>query len=366
MKVGVSLFCQNFYKTQKPDHEVYHEDLAIADLAEPLGFDSIWAVEHHFSPYTMIPDVTQFLTYLCGRTRRIGFGTMVIVLPWHDPVRVAEQIAMFDLFARDREITLGFGRGAGRVEFDGLRVAMGESRERFAEAAEVVRRALTQERFSFNGKYYQIPAMSIRPQPLRRNLTERFYGAIVSPETGDIMAQAGIVMLVIPQKPWSEHAKDYQAYRASCAKFGKAPKRPIAVCWVYCAEDMESAREGGKRWMTNYADSALRHYEYDEPEHLKAANGYEYHARMAEAAKQNSGGFRDIFADTQVAGTPERCLEVLRTIRDTVDAEEFVGVFKYGGMPLAEAERSMRLFAAKVLPKIQREGEAEQATAAAD
>src|SRR5271154_6886167 len=87
MKVGVSFFCQNYFRAQKPDHELYREDLKLADMVEPLGFDSIWGVEHHFSPYTMIPDVVQFLTYMAGRTSRVGFGSMVVVLPWHDPVR---------------------------------------------------------------------------------------------------------------------------------------------------------------------------------------------------------------------------------------------------------------------------------------
>jgi alkanesulfonate monooxygenase SsuD/methylene tetrahydromethanopterin reductase-like flavin-dependent oxidoreductase (luciferase family) len=132
---------------------------------------------------------------------------MVVVLPWHDPVRVAEQIAMLDMYCGDRELTLGFGRGAGRIEYDGFRVPMSESCERFSEAAEIVRMALTQDRFSYQGKYYQIPEMSVRPHPRCANLPERFYGAIISPETGDIMARQGLGMLVIPQKPWTEHKK---------------------------------------------------------------------------------------------------------------------------------------------------------------
>src|SRR6266851_332879 len=133
MKVGASFFFQNYFREQKPDSEIYQEDLALAEMAEPLGFDSIWGVEHHFSPYTMIPDVLQFLTFMAGRTRRVGFGSMVVVLPWHDPVRVAEQIAMLDNYLGGRELVLGFGRGAGRIEYNGFRVAMGESRERFTE-----------------------------------------------------------------------------------------------------------------------------------------------------------------------------------------------------------------------------------------
>jgi alkanesulfonate monooxygenase SsuD/methylene tetrahydromethanopterin reductase-like flavin-dependent oxidoreductase (luciferase family) len=353
MKVGASFFCQNYFRAQKPDWEIYREDLALADMVEPLGFDSIWGVEHHFSPYTMIPDVVQFLTYMAGRTKRVGLGTMVVVLPWHDPVRAAEQLAMLDIYAGDRELTLGFGRGSGRIEYDGFRVPMSESRDRFTEAAEIVRMALSQERFSYNGKYFQIPEMSIRPQPRHKNLTDRFYGAIISPETGDIMAKQGMGMLVIPQKSWDEHRKDYDHFRQSCVKFGGVAKRPIVVCFVYCAETEKAAVEGAEKWMGNYADTAITHYEYDEPEHFRNAKGYEFHAKMADATKDNANAFRQMFTKTQAYGTPEQCVEMLRTVASVMDTAEFVGVFKYGGMPLEEAERNMKLFAREVLPHIQ-------------
>lgn len=353
MKVGASFFCQNFFREQKPDWEIYKEDLALADMVEPLGFDSIWGVEHHFSPYTMIPDVLQFLTYMAGRTKRVGLGSMVVVLPWHDPVRVAEQIAMLDLYSGDRELTLGFGRGSGRIEYDGFRVSMSEARERFTEAAEVVRLGLMQERFSYKGKYFQIPEMSIRPQPRRRDLTDRFYGAIVSPETGDIMAKLGMGMLVIPQKPWPEHRADYDHFAASCAKAGLVAKRPIVVSFIYCAENEKEALAGADRWMGNYADTAITHYEYDDPEHFKAVKGYEYHVKMAEATKNSAQAFREMFCKTQTYGTPEQCVETLRKIASTMDATEFVGIFKYGGMPLEVAQRNMKLFAQEVLPHIQ-------------
>src|SRR5216684_8744448 len=353
MKVGASFFCQNYFRAQKPDWEIYREDLTLADMVEPLGFDSIWAVEHHFSPYTMIPDVVQFLTYMAGRTNRIGFGTMVVVLPWHDPVRVAEQLAMLDIYTGDRELTLGFGRGSGRIEYDGFRVPMSESRDRFTEAAEIVRLALSNERFSYSGAFNKIPEMSIRPQPRRKNLTDRFYGAIVSPETGDIMAKQGMGMLVIPQKAWAEHRADYDHFNESCAKFGHQAKRPMVSCFIYCGETEKEALEGAEKWMGNYADTAISHYEYDEPEHFRNAKGYEFHAKMADATKGSAASFRQMFTKTQVFGSPARCVEQLRTIADTMEAAEFVGTFKFGGMPLEVAQRSMKLFATEVLPHVQ-------------
>ena len=90
MHVGMSVFFQNL-GTPRSDQDVYAHELSMADLAEPLGFDSVWAAEHHFTDYTMCPSVIQFLTWVGARTERVGLGAMIIVLPWHDPVRVAER-----------------------------------------------------------------------------------------------------------------------------------------------------------------------------------------------------------------------------------------------------------------------------------
>src|SRR5881398_1531908 len=111
MKVGIALnmLCQ----AGRADASVVGEHLALGDLAEPLGFDSVFALEHHFTGYAMSPSPTQLLSYIAGRTKRITLGTAVIVLPWHDPVRVAEQIALLDILSHGRCI-FGFGRGAQR------------------------------------------------------------------------------------------------------------------------------------------------------------------------------------------------------------------------------------------------------------
>ena len=138
MKVGVALnmLCQ----AGRPDASVVGEHLALGDLAEPLGFDSLFALEHHFTGYAMSPAPPQLLSYYAGRTRRITLGTAVIVLPWHDPIRVAEQIALLDVLCGGRCL-FGFGRGAASVEYAGFRVPMEEARPRFVEAAQIVVKA---------------------------------------------------------------------------------------------------------------------------------------------------------------------------------------------------------------------------------
>ena len=164
MKVGMSM--NMLTKPGRSDASVLADHLRLGDLAEPLGFDSLFALEHHFTGYAMSPDPVQLLSYFAGRTKRIQLGTSVIVLPWHDPVRVAEQIALLDILCGGRCL-FGFGRGAASVEYAGFRVPMDEARARFVEAAKIVTLALAQEEFEYKGEFFDIPRMSIRPRPIR-------------------------------------------------------------------------------------------------------------------------------------------------------------------------------------------------------
>src|SRR5882672_9526074 len=165
MHVGMASVFQNPDKG-RTDREVYRNELRLADLAEPLGYESVWGVEHHFTDYTMCPDVLQFLTYVAGRTERAQLGSMVVVLPWHDPMRVAEEVAMLDNIS-DGRLILGLGRGAGKVEFDGFRLPMDESRQRFVESAEMLLKGLESGWCEYDGTFVKQPRAAIRPAPFK-------------------------------------------------------------------------------------------------------------------------------------------------------------------------------------------------------
>src|SRR5690349_22086555 len=154
LKVGVTL--SMLTQEGRPDAAVLGDHLALGDLAEPLGFDSLFALEHHFTGYAMSPSPTQLLSYFAGRTKRVTLGTAVIVLPWHDPVRIAEEIALLDILSGGRCL-LGFGRGAASVEYAGMRVPMEEARARFVETAKIVVLALTSDSFEWKGDFFTIP-----------------------------------------------------------------------------------------------------------------------------------------------------------------------------------------------------------------
>jgi alkanesulfonate monooxygenase SsuD/methylene tetrahydromethanopterin reductase-like flavin-dependent oxidoreductase (luciferase family) len=373
VKVGVTLFAQNYLDWDRyeaveadptkeglpqpvSDTQIYREQLHLGRLVEPLGFDSLWTVEHHYTPYTMVTNPTQFLAYFAGITRRIAMGTMIVVLPWHDPVKVAEGFIALDHMLAGRGLKVGFGRGLGLREYNGMRVPMDESRERFAEGLQIVRSAFSQEWFSYDGRYYQLPRMTVRPQPREGNtLLDNIYIAWGSPQSMPVAAHENAKPLFIPQRSWEEHQQELAEYnRIRVQEHGWQPERPTAVCWVYCAETDPEAEEGARRYMAEYSDSALRHYQIL-GEHLQRTPGYEYYGQMARLRREHPE-FRaeDVYIRNHVWGSPSSCIEKLQAINDMMGADEFVAVFSYGGMPVEKAEQSMRLFAEQVLPAAQR------------
>ncbi|HZP43684.1 MAG TPA: LLM class flavin-dependent oxidoreductase [Candidatus Binatia bacterium] len=352
MRVGMTAIFQNPFD-QRPDRDVYRDDVALATLAEPLGFDSVWGVEHHFTDYTMCPDVLQFLTFVAGRTRHVQLGSMVVVLPWHDPLRVAEQAAMLDNLS-DGRLILGIGRGLGRVEFEGFRVPMEESRGRFVESAEMILRGLEDGFCEYDGRFVKQPRKPIRPKPVR-TFRGRTYAAAVSPESAEIMAKLGVGILIIPQKPWDAVAAELGDYRRTY-RAANGVEAPPTVCagWVFCDPDPGRAREMAVRYIGGYWGSVLRHYEL-EGDHLGRTKGYEYYGNVQNMVHEvGAEAVSEFFLNLQIWGTPEQCYERILDVRSRVGNDTFVGAFSYAGMPAAEAERSMRLFAREVVPELRK------------
>lgn len=352
MKVGGAVIFQNPLN-QRSDYEVYQRELKIGDMYEPLGFDSIWSVEHHFDDYTMCPDVLQFLSYFAGRTRNIELGSMVVVLPWHDPIRVAEQVAVVDHQSNGRML-LGLGRGLARIEFDGFRVSLDESRERFVEYAEMILEGLEKGYCEFDGKYLKQPRRDIRPKPFK-SFKGRTYAAAVSPESSRIMARLGIGILIIPQKPWEAVAQELSEYRQIYKQMNSGEPLPtIAAGWVFCDENPDRAREMAVKYIGGYWQTALRHYEMAS-EHFGKAKGYEYYQQMAKAlGGSGKDASTEYFLNLQVWGTPEMCFDKINEIRRRVNANHFTGVFSYAGMPWEDAESNVSLFAREVMPELKK------------
>jgi alkanesulfonate monooxygenase SsuD/methylene tetrahydromethanopterin reductase-like flavin-dependent oxidoreductase (luciferase family) len=353
MHVGMGVIFQGAGEG-RTDRNVYRNELRLGDLAEPLAFESLWGVEHHFTEYTMCPDVLQYLTYFAGRTHRIQLGSMVVVLPWHDPMRVAEQVVMLDHFSNGRFI-LGIGRGLGRVEFEGFGVNQEESRERFTEAAQMILEGLEHGYCEFDGKFVKQVRRDLRPRPFK-SFRGRTYAAAVSPESSIIMAKLGIGILIIPQKPWEMVAKELADYRRTFHEVnGTDAPPPICAGWTFCDENADRAQELAYRYIGGYWKTVVKHYELI-GDHLTKMKGYESYAEMQLKASAPGGvdAMTEFFMNLQVWGTPEQCYEKILDIQRRTGAEAFSAVFSYAGMPYDIAEANLRLFATEVMPELKK------------
>lgn len=350
MEVGYAPVFQNL-DDKMSDRDVYREELRLCDMAEPLGFDSIWEPEHHFTNYEMTPDVLQFLTYMAGRTTRVKLGSMVVVLPWHDPVRVAEQISLLDHFSNGRAI-LGMGRGLGAVEFDGFRLDMTQSRQQFTEYAEAIVNALATGKIEFDGELYKQPPRYLRPAPFK-SFEGRLYGAGLSPETGPLLARLGLGMMIIPLKAWQEVEENLRQYNVLWAdqRGGSAPPC-AAVGFTIVHHDAEKAREMAYKYIGRYFESIIDHYDLA-GDRIKGTKGYEYYSTTVDAEQDKQNETIRNFVELMPWGTPEQVIDKIRMINRHTRNGTYIAHFAFGGMPFAEAEESMRLFASEVMPTLQ-------------
>lgn len=351
MHVGMTTFFQNKIEGMT-DRDVWAHEVAMAERAEPMGFQSVWSAEHHFDDYTMCPNVAQFLTYMAGRTKHVRLGSMVMVLPWHDPVRIAEEVSVLDHVSNGRTI-LGVGRGLGRIEFEGFRRNMGESRERFVEYSEAILESLETGVIQYDGKHYRQPPKEIRPAPFQ-TFKGRTYASAVSPESARIMARLGIGVMIIAQKPWDKTVDELNMYREIYREMnnGEEPPRPLVACFTATHPDRSVADEMHRNYIRGYSRSALEHYEFAN-EGLADIKGYEYYGALAKNIKKHGiDAFVDFLSDLQVWGTPDDVFERMREYQSLTDCAGFMCSFSYGGMPYDMARENMNTFAETVLPRL--------------
>ena len=334
------------------DYQLYQEDMAIAKEAADLGFQSVWGIEHHFTDYIMNPNVTQFLAFMAGYNPNIKVGSMVVVLPWYPAIRIAENMAMLDAMSDGRAV-FGMGRGLARVEYEGLQIDQNESTDRFVETAQAVLSGLEQGYVEFDGKLIKQPHARIRPEPFK-SFKGRCYAAAVSPSSAPILAQLGIGMLIIPQKPFADHLVDVKVHNDLYRKVhGVEPPKPIITSYVYCDKDPGRAEEMARKYIAGYWREVVKHYELL-GEHFKNIKNYEHYQQQA--ASYDEDGVVDLFLGMQVYGTPEQCYQKVVAMHQMFDICGNVSAFKFAGMPYADACSSLRLYAKEVMPLLQKLG----------
>ncbi len=355
MKVGQLMLFQNHPNLPQSDYDMYQQEVNIALMSEPLGLDSIWAVEHHFTDYTLSPDIPQFLAFMAGQTRTINLGTAALILPWHkDPIRVATSIAMLDNLSKGR-VLVGLGRGLARIEYDGFGIDMAESRDRMNESAAMILEALESGFMEGHGKYFKQERRELRPRPFK-TFRDRTFIVSMSPDTAPHAAKLGGSIMTFAIGPWESRAREINMWRGFYENAqGKQAPPTSANLFVICDNDAKKAEAMAYKYMSDYWVSAMVHYEM-KGEHFASKGGgaYDFYHEAAKSARAiGDEGMGKLFTDLQIWGTPDQCLQKIRGVQDIIGAMDINCSFSFAGMPYDYVKGSMKLFADKVVPVVQ-------------
>ena len=350
MHFGLLGIFQN-YRGESNDADIVQGEMALAKLAERAGFDSYWAVEHHFFDYSMCPDNLQWLAQVAGETERIQLGTGAVIMPWNDPYRVAAKMALLDQQSGGRAL-LGFGRGLSRREYAGFDLPMAEARGRFDEGTALVLEALNKGFFEADTEFFSRPRIELRPRPTR-GFEDRVFAIGVSPESAVQAAVLGAQLMVLAQQPWEVFREvaltPYQQKWSSL----RATPPPVPLCGqlMFCDEDGDRARELGTKFVKEYFFTVVEHYEIA-GEHFKDTKGYEHYGNAADAiTAMGLDKMAEMYASVNLYGTPEEIVEALKGQKKILGVDHDVLVMaKYGSMTQAQAEKSAALFAERVIP----------------
>ncbi|MCO6006515.1 LLM class flavin-dependent oxidoreductase [Actinoallomurus purpureus] len=331
--------------------EVYDYQIEIAELCEELGFDGLWVAEHHFRDYGVIPNIFPLLSHLAARTERLRLGTGIVVLPLHNPVHVAEEAAMVDLLSGGR-LEMGIGRGYQSVEFESFGVDLGEARERFNEALDMIIALWTQENVHFQGKFYGTgKEVTLMPRPVQRPHPP-LHVAAVSPETVELYAARGLPILADPSAPFKKIAKAAETWHETARASGVDTEGTelVASRSVYVAPTVEQARADQARFESSFDRSRIfnRQSAPIDSRTGQVAKGFEYWQDRYLKGGEVGNDFR--WEQLEVIGDPDRVINQIKMIQDFGFANLMCDFGSTRPVPIEEMKKVLRFFAAEVMP----------------
>lgn len=335
----------------KTEHRVFQEQLETLRVAEDLGFDYLWAPEHHFTEYGFCASPLLTLAAMATVTKRIRLASGVVVLPFNDPVRIAEEGAMVDLMS-DGRFELGVGRGFQPVEFRGFGVEQAHSSEIFEEALQIIERAWTHETVAFAGKHFNIAEHVVRPKPLQQPHPPIWLAAVTAPSF-ELAGTRGYNLLttLVPGFHQALNVEYLHTYRRALRASGHDPdqKETAALCMVYCAETTAQARQ-------DFAAPVLWYFRTMEK--YIAASGapeetYEEYDRIRRYA--HTVNWEELLETRAlICGSPEHCIKQIEEVRKQYGFTQVICWSRLSGLEHRKILRSVELFGKQVIPHFHR------------
>jgi alkanesulfonate monooxygenase SsuD/methylene tetrahydromethanopterin reductase-like flavin-dependent oxidoreductase (luciferase family) len=345
-----------YYFLQAPpdraDAAILRDEVDQMVMSEDLGFDSIWLTEHHYADYGLSSAPSVLLATVAARTQRIRLGIAVYVIPFHHPLRLAEETATLDILSGGR-LTVGLGRGNRPMEFFGHGVPQEQSRGRMEEGVDVLLQAWSAERVNYSGAYWRIHNVPVYPKPVQKPHPPLAF-AVSSPETIAWTARNGYAMLSSGLgTPLLQTLKNRDTYVQGLHEAGFGQNRIAALLsrWVvtkhvYVAPTDAEARAEAHLPEMWYRDAFIRSLSADG---LTGLHPSVHESANAMIARLRSQTWEDLLETALVIGSPETVAGKVSELREA-GVGELVCWMNFGGLPIDKVRRSMRLFAQEVIP----------------
>jgi alkanesulfonate monooxygenase SsuD/methylene tetrahydromethanopterin reductase-like flavin-dependent oxidoreductase (luciferase family) len=354
--VKFGLFYQLPCAPDQSEQVRYQETVEQIIHGDKLGFDTAWLAElHFFRQFSIMPGPLFVATAAAQRTRRIRFGTGVTLLPFHHPLRVAEEAATVDILSNGR-LDLGVGRGTIAVHFQGFNVNRDESRERFEESLDIITKAWTHERFAHSGKYFQFPETSVFPKPLQKPHPPIRIAAN-SPDTAEFAGLNGYdILAASPINPMPGFFAHIANYRAALTRSGhdRETHDVAGLFFTHVGETPERVREEYSPSMFHYFKTIGEQAMLGDRSQYDGSYAYLKQVRERAAAMN----WENIDTTMAVFGPPEECIARIERIWEGARIDQLVCWFNPGGrIPHRDVLATMERFAAKVIPSVRKLGE---------
>jgi alkanesulfonate monooxygenase SsuD/methylene tetrahydromethanopterin reductase-like flavin-dependent oxidoreductase (luciferase family) len=323
----------------------YQHILAQIELGDRVGFDTVWLGELHFGrSSSILACPLMVLAAAAQRTQRIRLGTAVTLLPLHSPVKIAEEAATADILS-DGRLEFGVGRGTAPIHYTGYNVPQDESRERFEEALDVILRAWTSERLSYQGKYFHAQDLAVVPKPVQKPHPPLRLAAN-SPDTFAIAGRLGLPIFASPLINPPNKLQEYLTVHRNA--LGPESRQDVALMFpVHVSDSRAQARQE--------CEASLMHFFRTAGERLRPlgeATVKSYEAFQQVLARLERVTYEGIDKNMGVFGDPAHCIERIHAFQREFQMDEFIGYFNQGGLiDHATVRRSMELFAKEVIPR---------------
>lgn len=348
--------------TETSNQDVYHEAIEQIVLADKLGFDRVWCVEHHFLPeFSHSPRSEMFLAHVAAKTERIRIGHGVVLLPFQHPVKVAEGIAVLDILSNGR-VEFGTGRGLSPLEITGFGLSPADTRGMWEESLSIVPKMWSEEIFSHEGKYWQIPPRSIVPKPVQKPHPP-IWMAGNQPDSFKMAGHKGLGMLALSIGEPTRLGGAFNMYREAlkdAEPVGDAINNQAAAFTLgLCGDDNHEARQlaaDAAKWYYGLNREFARDFASDWGSASNVPESYKYYARLAEKGIDIKSTIYPLTPDEMadqamiVSGDPESCIRAVKRYEET-GADELIICMQMGNIPHDKIMRSVELFATEVMPK---------------